>query len=93
MENEAGEDAEDGKRPGGDFRLEADENGKTGHEFEEACEICKRGCGRHAGTGDHAGRTGRIGKLAEAGIDKDEGKQNAGNKNENVLAAGHGNLR
>ena len=93
MEHQTGEDAEDGKRPGSDFGLETSENGKTGNEFEQACNIGKRGCSGQAGTRDHAGRAGRIDELAEARGDEDEGKQNTGDENENVLAAGHGYLR
>ena len=77
VENQTGEDAENGKRPGSDLGLETSENGKAGDEFEQACNIGKRGCGGQAGAGDHAGRAGRIDQLGIAGDDEHGREKNA----------------
>ncbi len=51
MEDEGGDHAEGGEQIGCDAGLKADEDSKTGNEFEETGEIGERRCGRPTGTG------------------------------------------
>jgi len=88
VEDEAGEDGEDGKRDGGDTSLEADDDGKTGNKFEDASEIGKRGCSGEPRAGDHAGRAGRIDQLGIAGDDEHGREKNAAGEKQKVVRGG-----
>ena len=89
MEDEAGEHAEHRQRPADDARLETDEHGEAGDQFEQAGEIGKRGRGRQAGARNHPRRPGGIHQLAEAGIDEHERKQDAREKEKGAIGRRH----